>query len=241
MKATWKGTVLAESDDTVVVEGNHYFPAAALHREHFRDSATHTVCPWKGTASYYDVVVGADVNRDAAWYYPAPKPAAANITGRVAFWKGVQVAALALFLLLGACPAAALEDLTGTWEGTLACESIDDGFRGQVSGPVTLEIDDGGSGGIGLVLPTVGNMLGSYVVDNEHPERAVLQVTTCELTPIQAASAVMHGEFKTKPGSVKATFTGTLIVLDGPGESTSLCELKLKRIDTSSVTPICLL
>ena len=89
MKATWKGNVLAESDDTVVVEGNHYFPAAALRREHFRESATHTVCPWKGTASYYDVVVGADVNRDAAWYYPTPKPAAANITGRVAFWKGV--------------------------------------------------------------------------------------------------------------------------------------------------------
>ena len=76
MKATWKGPVLAESDDTVVVEGNHYFPADPLKRELFRDSSTHTVCPWKGTASYYDVVAGADVNRDAAWYYPTPKPAA---------------------------------------------------------------------------------------------------------------------------------------------------------------------
>lgn len=99
MKAIWKGQVLAESDDTVVVEGNHYFPAAALHREHLRESATHTTCPWKGSASYYDVVVGAEVNRDAAWYYPEPKPAAANIAGRVAFWKGVEVIALAACLL----------------------------------------------------------------------------------------------------------------------------------------------
>ena len=91
MRASWKGAVLAESDDTVVVEGNHYFPADSLRREHFRESATHTVCPWKGTASYYDVVVGADVNRDAAWTYPSPKPAAANITGHVAFWRGVEV------------------------------------------------------------------------------------------------------------------------------------------------------
>jgi uncharacterized protein (DUF427 family) len=91
MRAIWQGTVLAASDDTVVVEGNHYFPATALVRAHFRESATRTVCPWKGAASYYDVVVGGDVNRDAAWYYPAPKPAAANIAGRVAFWKGVAV------------------------------------------------------------------------------------------------------------------------------------------------------
>lgn len=93
MKATWNGTLLAQSDDTVVVEGNHYFPADSLTREHFRDSAAHTVCPWKGTASYYDVVVGGAVNRDAAWHYPTPKSAAANITGRVAFWKGVEVGA----------------------------------------------------------------------------------------------------------------------------------------------------
>jgi uncharacterized protein (DUF427 family) len=99
MKATWKGTVLAESDDTVVVEGNHYFPAASLRREHFRESATHSVCPWKGTASYYDVVVGADANRDAAWYYPEPKSGAARIAGRVAFWKGVVVALAACLLL----------------------------------------------------------------------------------------------------------------------------------------------
>jgi uncharacterized protein (DUF427 family) len=91
MRAIWKKAVLAESDDTVVVEGNHYFPAGALRREHLRESETHSTCPWKGTASYYDVVVGDAVNRDAAWTYPSPKPAAANIAGRVAFWKGVEV------------------------------------------------------------------------------------------------------------------------------------------------------
>jgi uncharacterized protein (DUF427 family) len=91
MKATWKGAVLAESDDTVVVEGNHYFPAGSLKREHFRESETHTVCPWKGTASYYSVVVEGQENKDAAWYYPDPKPAAANIKDHVAFWRGVTV------------------------------------------------------------------------------------------------------------------------------------------------------
>jgi uncharacterized protein (DUF427 family) len=91
MKATWKDAVLAESDETVVVEGNHYFPADAVKREHFRESETHTFCPWKGTASYYDVVVGGEVNRDAAWYYPEPKDAAEEIRGRVAFWRGVKV------------------------------------------------------------------------------------------------------------------------------------------------------
>ena len=90
-RATWNGTVLAESERTVVVEGNHYFPPEAVQRKHLRDSATHTVCGWKGTASYYDVEVGGQVNKDAAWYYPEPKPAAANIKGYVAFWKGVRV------------------------------------------------------------------------------------------------------------------------------------------------------
>ena len=91
MRAVWNGAVLAESNDTVVVEGNHYFPESALRREHFRPSATHTTCGWKGVASYYDVVVGSDVNPDAAWFYPDPKDAAANIRGRIAFWKGVRV------------------------------------------------------------------------------------------------------------------------------------------------------
>jgi uncharacterized protein (DUF427 family) len=91
MKATWKDAVLAESDETVVVEGNHYFPADSIKRENFRESGTHTVCPWKGTASYYDVVVGSDVNEDAAWYYPEPKDAAKEIKDRVAFWRGVKV------------------------------------------------------------------------------------------------------------------------------------------------------
>lgn len=90
-KAIWNGAVLAESDQMVQVEGNHYFPPEAVRREFFRDSQTHTVCSWKGTASYYDVVVGGQVNRDAAWYYPAPSAAARNIQGHVAFWKGVKV------------------------------------------------------------------------------------------------------------------------------------------------------
>ena len=91
MKATWNNTVLAESGDTVVVEGNHYFPVEAIKQEYFQESSTHTVCPWKGTASYYNVVVNGDVNKDAAWFYPDPKPAAAEIKDRIAFWRGVKV------------------------------------------------------------------------------------------------------------------------------------------------------
>jgi uncharacterized protein (DUF427 family) len=90
-RAIWNGAVLAESPKTEVVEGNHYFPPDALHKEYFRPSATHTECGWKGTASYYNVEVNGKVNPDAAWYYPAPFPAAQNVAGYVAFWKGVQV------------------------------------------------------------------------------------------------------------------------------------------------------
>ena len=90
-RATWNGTVIAESDRTVEVEGNQYFPIDAVRREHLRDSSTHTNCPWKGVASYYDVVVDGQVNRDAAWYYPTPKDAARQIAGHVAFWRGVHV------------------------------------------------------------------------------------------------------------------------------------------------------
>lgn len=93
MRAVWHGAVLAESDDTVVVERNHYFPVDSLRREHFRDSDHHSTCPWKGLASYYDVVVDDAVNANAAWYYPQPKEAAKEIRGRVAFWKGVEVTA----------------------------------------------------------------------------------------------------------------------------------------------------
>jgi uncharacterized protein (DUF427 family) len=93
MKATWNGTVLAESADTVVVEGNPYFPRESLDGRYFRESATHTTCPWKGVASYLDVVVGEQVNKDAAWYYPEPSEKAAAIRGRVAFWRGVTVGA----------------------------------------------------------------------------------------------------------------------------------------------------
>jgi uncharacterized protein (DUF427 family) len=91
MKAVWKNTVIAESDDTVMVEGNHYFPEASLKREYISFSNHKTSCPWKGQASYYSISVNGDVNSDAAWYYAEPKDAAANIKGRVAFWKGVQV------------------------------------------------------------------------------------------------------------------------------------------------------
>jgi uncharacterized protein (DUF427 family) len=91
MKATWHGTTIAESDQTIVVEGNHYFPPASIKRGHFAPSATHTTCGWKGEASYYDVIVDGAGNKDAAWFYPDPKPAAANIKNYVAFWKGVEV------------------------------------------------------------------------------------------------------------------------------------------------------
>jgi uncharacterized protein (DUF427 family) len=91
MKAIWKGATLAESDATVVVEGNHYFPAESLVAAHFEPSGTHTTCSWKGVASYYTVVVGGQRNADAAWYYPEPKSAASQIKGRVAFWRGVEV------------------------------------------------------------------------------------------------------------------------------------------------------
>src|SRR2546422_6567157 len=91
MKAIWHGATLAESDDTIVVEGNHYFALDSINREYFRESETHTACPWKGEASNYDILIDGEVNKDAAWYYPEPKQAAANIKNRVAFWKGVTV------------------------------------------------------------------------------------------------------------------------------------------------------
>ena len=92
-KALWNGTVIAEAAGSAVerVEGNLYFPAEAVGKEFLQPSDTHTVCGWKGTASYYHVVAGGEVNRDAAWYYPEPKDAARNIAGRIAFWKGVRV------------------------------------------------------------------------------------------------------------------------------------------------------
>ncbi len=91
MKATWNGATLAESDDTVVVESNQYFPAESINREYFIESDTHTTCPWKGEASYKTVQVDGQFNADAAWYYPEPKDAAAEIKDRFAFWKGVTV------------------------------------------------------------------------------------------------------------------------------------------------------
>lgn len=92
-KAIWNGVVLAESDKTIMVEGNHYFPPDAINKEYFKTSDYHTTCPWKGVASYYTVVVNGDENPNAAWYYPTPKDAAKQIANYVAFWRGVKVEA----------------------------------------------------------------------------------------------------------------------------------------------------
>ena len=91
MKAIWNGQILAESENTVVVEGNHYFPADSINEEYFQPTETHTVCGWKGTASYYNVVVNGETNSDAAWCYPEAKDEAKNIENYVAFWKGVEI------------------------------------------------------------------------------------------------------------------------------------------------------
>lgn len=91
MKAIWNNAVIAESDSTVVVEGNHYFPLDSVHKEYLADSPTHSTCPWKGVASYYSLNVDGETNKDAAWHYPEPKPGAQQIAGRVAFWKGVTI------------------------------------------------------------------------------------------------------------------------------------------------------
>ena len=93
VEARWNDRVIASSDDTAVVEGNHYFPPDSINTEYFQSSDNHTNCPWKGVASYYNVEVDGQVNKNAAWYYPSPKPAAKDISGYVAFWKGIQVEA----------------------------------------------------------------------------------------------------------------------------------------------------
>jgi len=90
-RASWKGATVAESDATEVVEGNHYFPPDSINREHLKESSTTSLCPWKGTASYYDIEVDGEVNQGAAWCYEEPKPAARKIAGYVAFWRGVTV------------------------------------------------------------------------------------------------------------------------------------------------------
>jgi uncharacterized protein (DUF427 family) len=91
MKAIWENMLLAESDKTIVVEGNHYFPSNSIKQEFFKPSDTHSTCPWKGLASYYNVQVGEKLNLDAAWYYPEPKDAAKSIKGYIAFWRGIEV------------------------------------------------------------------------------------------------------------------------------------------------------
>ena len=91
MKAIWNGAVIAESEETIVVEGNHYFPPNSIYPDYFRESDNRTVCPWKGTAYYFDVDVNGEKNEDAAWYYPEPKDKAKNIKNYVAFWNGVEV------------------------------------------------------------------------------------------------------------------------------------------------------
>lgn len=91
MKAIWNGVVLAQSENTVVVESNHYFPPGSVNHEYLEKSTTHSTCPWKGEASYYNISVGGKENRDAAWFYPAPKQAASKIKDHVAFWRGVEI------------------------------------------------------------------------------------------------------------------------------------------------------
>lgn len=91
MKAIWNGTVLAESNDTIVVEGNHYFSKSSVNMDIMEPSETKSTCPWKGIASYYTISVGKELNVDAAWYYPEPKEAAMNIKGHIAFWRGVEI------------------------------------------------------------------------------------------------------------------------------------------------------
>ena len=91
MRALWEGTVIAESDDTVIVEGTHYFPIDSVHLEYLKPSDTHTVCPWKGEASYYTILIDGKENPDAAWFYPEPKEAAKEIRYHIAFWHGVEV------------------------------------------------------------------------------------------------------------------------------------------------------
>ncbi|MBI2485876.1 MAG: DUF427 domain-containing protein [Deltaproteobacteria bacterium] len=91
MKAVWKDTVLAESEDSILVEGNHYFPPESIKKEYFRQSETHTICSWKGVASYYSIAVNGEVNKDAAWYYTEPKEAAKEIKNYVGFWRGIRV------------------------------------------------------------------------------------------------------------------------------------------------------
>ena len=91
MKATWENQILAQSDQTIVVEGNYYFPPQSIAKEFFQPSDKHTTCPWKGLANYYHIQVGEKVNQDAAWYYPEPKQAAQSIKNYVAFWRGVKV------------------------------------------------------------------------------------------------------------------------------------------------------
>ena len=93
MKAIWNNAILAESDNTIVIEGNHYFPPDSTDKEYFQQSNTHTICPWKGQASYFNIVVDGQENKDAGWYYPDPKAAAAEIKNYVAFWRGVKVEA----------------------------------------------------------------------------------------------------------------------------------------------------
>jgi uncharacterized protein (DUF427 family) len=90
-KAIWNGMVIAESEETVVVEGNHYFPPDSVNRDYLQDSQTQTTCPWKGEASYYHVMVNGELNADAAWYYPDPKSKASHIKDHLAFWHGVEV------------------------------------------------------------------------------------------------------------------------------------------------------
>jgi hypothetical protein len=142
--------------------------------------------------------------------------------------------------LLSASPARAHDSLTGTWSGRAKCQTIYGGVRDK--GTVELaavEIDDGGSGGIGIDLAGYAGFMGRYYVDSAKPDRAVLQAQSCEVDPDSLLGSFLHGEFRTKSGSVKATFVGTLILMDGPSSAGGICEVELQRIDLLAPSPYC--
>jgi hypothetical protein len=143
--------------------------------------------------------------------------------------------------ILAATPALALESLTGTWSGQASCRTIYAGVRDKGSVDLLVELDDGGSGGIGIDLGGYGNFMGKYYVDGAKPDRAVLQAASCEVDGQTLSGSILHGELRTKPGAVKASFVGTLILMDGPSDAAGICEIELERIDLTAPSPICLL
>jgi hypothetical protein len=143
--------------------------------------------------------------------------------------------------VLAASPALALDSLTGTWSGKASCQVISSGARDKGSVEMQVEIDDGGNGGVGIDLGGYGNFMGRYYVDAARPDRAVLQAASCEVDGPTLNGSILHAELRTKPGKVKASLAGTLILMDGPSDAAGICEIELERIDLTAPSPICLL